>query len=86
MAEAIGLAIRNPNVYLEISEAELQPLGSAYVDAANGPLKDKIFFASAHPFFHYKDQMKLYQELPFAEDVLENVMWKNAAKMFGIIE
>ena len=86
VAEAIGLAIRNPNVYLEISEAELQPLGSAYIEAANGPLKEKIFFASAHPFFHYQDQMRLYQDLPFTEDAREHVMWKNAAKLFGITE
>lgn len=84
VGEAIGLAIRNTNVYLELSECETQPLSSAYIEAANGPLKDKILFASAHPFFHYQDGIALYQKLPFREEVLENIFWKNATKLLNL--
>ena len=85
VGEAIGLAIRNSNVYLELSECETQPLSNAYLEAANGPLQDKILFASAHPFFHYQDEIALYQNLSLDENVRENIMWKNAAKLLNLL-
>ena len=85
VGETIGLAIRNTNVYLELSECETQPLSNAYIEAANGPLQEKILFASAHPFFHYSDGIALYQKLPFQENVRENIFWKNAAKLLKLL-
>ena len=84
VGEAIGLALRNPNVYLELSECETQPLAGAYIEAANGALQDKILFASAHPFFHYQDGLALYKRLPFREDVREKILWQNAARLLAI--
>ena len=43
-----------------------------------------MVFASAHPFVDYRDAIELYKTLPFSEDVLEKVMWKNAAGVLGI--
>ena len=85
VSETIGLAMRNTNVYLELSENETQPLSHAYIDAANGALQDKIFFASAHPFFHYNDSIALYQQLPFRQEVREKIFWQNAAKLLNIL-
>ena len=85
VGETIGLAIRNTNVYLELSECETQPLSNAYIEAANGPLQEKILFASAHPFFHYSDGIALYQKLPFQDEVRENIFWKNAAKLLNLL-
>ena len=85
VGETIGLAIRNTNVYLELSECEIQPLSNAYIEAAKGPLQEKILFASAHPFFHYSDGIALYQKLPFQENVRENIFWKNAAKLLKLL-
>ena len=85
VGETIGLAIRNSNVYLELSECETQPLSNAYLEAANGPLRDKILFASAHPFFHYQDGIALYQNLSLDENVRENIMWKNAARLLNLL-
>ena len=85
VSETIGLAIRNSNVYLELSECETQPLSDAYLEAANGPLQEKILFASAHPFFHYQDGITLYQRLPFNKNVRENIMWRNAAKLLNLL-
>ena len=85
VGETIGLAIRNTNVYLELSECEIQPLSNAYIEAANGPLQEKILFASAHPLFHYSDGIALYQKLPFQENVRENIFWKNAAKLLKLL-
>lgn len=75
--EMIGVAFRNSNVYLDISEVEKQPMAEAYIQAANGILKNKILFASAHPFVHYKDAIKLYEELAFTDESRAMIMNDN---------
>ena len=82
--EMMGVAFRNENVYFEASEYEKFPGSEKLIQAANGILSDKMLFASAHPFVDYRDAIKLYQELPFADEVRENVMWKNAAAVLGL--
>ena len=75
--EIIGVAFRNTNVYLDISEVETHPMSEAYIQAANTILQDKILFASAHPFVHYKDAIKLYESLPFTEETRIKVLSEN---------
>ncbi|WP_272699584.1 amidohydrolase family protein [Desulfovibrio sp. Fe33] len=82
--ESIIVAQRNKNVYLEFSEYELWPMASAYVEAANNLISDKIMFASAHPFIDYREQLEKYAALPFEDDVREKVMYGNAAKLLGL--
>ena len=80
----MGVAFRNENVFFEASEYELFPGSDNLIKAASGILSDKMVFASAHPFVDYRDAIELYKTLPFSEDVLEKVMWKNAAGVLGI--
>jgi hypothetical protein len=82
--EAIIVAQRNKNVFLEFSEYELWPMGATYVEAANNLISDKIMFASAHPFIDYREQLEKYAALPFEDDVREKVMYGNAAKLLGL--
>jgi predicted TIM-barrel fold metal-dependent hydrolase len=82
--EAIMVAERNYNVFMELSEYEQHPGSEAYVQAANTIIPDKILFASAHPGVDFRQAMNLYNELPFAADVRENIMYNNAAKVLGL--
>ncbi|WFS61640.1 amidohydrolase family protein [Pseudodesulfovibrio thermohalotolerans] len=82
--ESLIVAQRNKNVYLEFSEYELWPMASAYVEAANNLISDKIMFASAHPFIDYREQLEKYAALPFEDDVREKVMYGNAARLLGL--
>lgn len=85
--EMIFVAQRNENVYLEMSEYELFPQSEAYIQAANTVISDKILYASAHPFQDFKETLKIYENLPFTDEVREKIMYKNAAKLlFGIDE
>ena len=83
--EMIALAFRHRNVYMELSEYETFPQSQFYVEAANTIIPDKILFASAHPGVPYADAIELYKTLPFKEDVLERVMWKNAAEILKLV-
>jgi len=77
--EAIMVAQRNRNVFLEISEYEMFPQSEAYVQAANTIIQDKLLFASAHPFVDFRDALAVYAGLPFTDQIRRKVMHDNAA-------
>jgi hypothetical protein len=82
--EAITVAQRNRNVYIDLSEYEFSPMAEAYVEAANTMIPDKILYASAHPFVDFKVALKNYERLPFNPDVREKIMYSNAAQLLGL--
>ena len=82
--EMIGVAFRNKNVYVECSEYEKYPGSDAFIEAAKGILQDRVVFASAHPFVHYKDAVALYNEFGFTDEVKEKILYKNAARVLGL--
>jgi predicted TIM-barrel fold metal-dependent hydrolase len=82
--EAIIVAERNPNVYIDLSEYEFSPMAEAYVQAANTMIPDKILYASAHPFVDFRKALKTYETLPFKPEVRQRIMYDNAAKLLGI--
>jgi predicted TIM-barrel fold metal-dependent hydrolase len=82
--EAIIVAERNKNVYIDLSEYEFSPMAEAYVQAANTMIGDKILFASAHPFVDFRDSLKTYQKLDFTPEVRQKIMYDNAAKLLGL--
>lgn len=82
--EAIIVAQRNANVYIEMSEFEFSPMSEAYVQAANTMIADKMLYASAHPFVDFKQALKTYESLPLKPEVRQKVMYGNAAKLLGL--
>jgi hypothetical protein len=82
--EAITVAQRNRNVYIDLSEYEFSPMAEAYVEAANTMIADKILYASAHPFVDFKIALKNYEKLPLNPDVRQKIMYDNAAKLLGL--
>ena len=82
--EMIGCAFRNKNVYVECSEYERYPGSNAFIEAAKGILQDRVVFASAHPFVHYKDAVALYNEFGFTDEIKEKIMYQNAARVLGL--
>lgn len=82
--EAIMVVHRHKNVYMECAEYETAPFANGYVEAANTLIGDKMLFASAHPFFDFRDRLAIYAELPFTPEVRENVLYNNAARLLGL--
>jgi predicted TIM-barrel fold metal-dependent hydrolase len=82
--EAITVAQRNRNVYIDLSEYEFSPMAEAYVEAANTMTPDKILYASAHPFVDFRIALKNYEKLPFNPDVRQKIMYDNAARLLGM--
>lgn len=82
--EAICVAERNANVYIDISEYENSPMSEAYVQAANTMISDKLLYASAHPFIDFRQAIDTYNNLGFTPEVRQKVMHDNAAKLLGL--
>ena len=82
--EAIIVAERNRNVYLDLSEYEFSPMAEAYIQAANTMIPDKVLYASAHPFVDFRQALESYQKLPFEEGVRKKIMHDNAARLLGL--
>jgi predicted TIM-barrel fold metal-dependent hydrolase len=82
--EIIGVAFRYPNVYVVPDMYIFLPGGRHFVEAANTFLGDQLMFGSSHPFRPMKQSVEDYEALGFKDDVLEKVMWANAARLFNV--
>ena len=83
--EFIALAFRHKNVYLEASIYQFLPGAEPIFDAANTILQDKIVYASAFPFRPLVD-VKRFLEYPFEKNVVDKLVYKNAARILKISE
>jgi len=87
VTEAIAVAWRHRNVYLDISGYEEFPGSEPYVQAANGLLRSKMIFASGHPYVPFKRALKVFDRLAIKAEVREHFLYKNAVnalKLEGI--
>ena len=55
-----------------------------WVDAANHYLSDRILYASSYPVRPLKQSLEEFRRFSYESDVLENLLAKNAANLFGI--
>jgi uncharacterized protein len=83
VTEFIALAYRRMNVYLEASIYEFLPGAEPFLDAARTILQDRVVYASAFPF-NPIDTISRFSELGFASDVLEKLVYGNAARVLGL--
>jgi len=82
VGQACGVAYRRKNVYLLPDFYGLGCPGHLqWVEAANSLLPDQILFASAYPLAAAGPMVEGYKALPFRTDVLERVMYRNAAAL-----
>jgi len=83
VTELIALAYKYENVYLEASIYEFLPGAEPIFEAANTILQDKIIYASGFPFRPLAD-LQRFLEYPFASEVVEKLVYGNAARVLKI--
>lgn len=81
--EFVGLAYRRANVVLEASIYHLLPGAEPFLEAARTFLQDRVVYASAFPF-NPLDSHRRLQALGFEGEVLEKVLFRNAARILGL--
>lgn len=83
--QIIHVAFRRQNVFLSPDMYLFNMPGAAdYVNAANGFLQDRFLFATAYPLVGLKQGVEAFLKLPFKEEVLEKVLYRNAAALLGL--
>jgi predicted TIM-barrel fold metal-dependent hydrolase len=60
------------------------PGAQDWVDAANHYLGDRILYGSSYPVRPLKQSLEEFTRFSYKPDVLERLLWKNAAELFGI--
>lgn len=79
--ETCVIAMNHPNVYLNVDLYVINCFGAQdYITAANYRLKNQICFGSAYPYGDINKMVDYYLQCGFREEVLENVMYNNAAR------
>jgi len=60
------------------------PGAQDWVDAANHYLGDRMLYASSYPVRPLQQSLEEFKRFSYKPEVLENLLWRNAAELFGI--
>jgi len=71
----------SPDMYLNVPN---MPGSLEYVRAANYFLGERLLFGTAYPVRPMMESVQHFNQLPFDAGVKEKVLYKNAARLFGI--
>ncbi|MCQ4191600.1 amidohydrolase family protein [Methylocystis suflitae] len=82
--DMIGVAFRNENVFVSPDMYLFAPGGERYAAAAKGFLSTQLLFGTSYPFRPILQSVKDFFALELDEDALENVAWRNAARLLHI--
>lgn len=82
--DIIGVAFRYENVHLVPDMYIFLPGSHLYVEAANGFLRDQLLFGSSYPFRAMGQTVEDFLKLGFKENVLDNVLFKNAERVLKL--
>ncbi|GAA1004346.1 amidohydrolase [Acrocarpospora pleiomorpha] len=82
---ALGVAFRRPNVWL-LPDVYFPGLPGEhdYVLAMRTYLADRFLFATGYPFCPVQATVDRYLSFGLPDEVLENVLYRNAARLFGL--
>ncbi|MBI2861473.1 MAG: amidohydrolase [Chloroflexi bacterium] len=88
--EMIGVLWRHKNVYIDISAVRTRYLnnpgnGWEPLLAYGGTfLSDRVLFATDYPILPFKRSVEEVRALPIKDEVKEQWLWKNAARVLGL--
>ena len=84
--DMIGVAFVCPNVWVSPDMYLFLPGWQMYVEAANGYLQDRFLFGTAYPALPFAETVERFLKLPFSEQVIERVLYGNAARLLALAE
>lgn len=84
VTQVVHLAYRTNNIYVAPDIYAIHCAGATdYIDAANYMLHDKILYGSAYPIVDMPGSVRHYVS-HINENVLPEIMWKNATKFLNL--
>jgi len=85
-AEMVATAFRHPNVYVSPDIYQFQPAGDLYLQAANTFMRDQYLFGTGYPFRPFRQTIDDFLALPWKEEVLDGVLYANAARVLKLYQ
>ena len=87
-AQIIHVCYRRPNIYLspDMYLYNGMPGSQDYISAANGFLSERFLFASAYPLMPLKQTIDTFLSFKLKPEVIDRLMYKNAADLLGITD
>lgn len=83
--EILHVAFRRPNLYISPDQYLCNMPGmNDYLIAANGFLSDRFLYASSYPFISVREYAAWFRKLPLKPELLDRIMYRNAAQFLGI--
>ncbi len=85
--DVIGVMWKRPNVWICPDLFQFSPGANRYVEAANagGPLQERYLYGSAHPIgMGLRGTLEEWRKLPWKENIVEKLLYKNAACLLGL--
>lgn len=82
--ETLAMAVHKKNVFVELSAGYPKDFSDNLVKFTNSVLQNKVMFGSGYPLFEPGEWVKQFRLLPISKEVQEKVIFKNAAKFFGL--
>lgn len=83
--QVLHIAYRRSNLYLSPDMyLHNMPGMDDYLQAANSFLADRFIFGTAYPIIPVKEYTEWFLKLPLKPEVMEKVLYKNAARLLGI--
>lgn len=85
VSQIIHVCYRRPNLYLSPDTYLFgMPGAQDYVSAVNGFLSERFLFGTAYPFVSLKSAVERFLRLGIKEDLLDQVLYANAARILGL--
>ncbi|HLJ60040.1 MAG TPA: amidohydrolase family protein [bacterium] len=83
--QMIAVAWRHPNVYLELSGIRPRYLHKELVSYFDTPLlKGRVLFGTDYPLLEWTPSIEDVLQLPIATETKHEILWGNAARLFGL--
>ena len=84
MLDAVAVAQRNVNVYLDFSTCVGKLQSQVLMEAAGSVISNKVLFASANPFVSVSKAVTDFHNLPFSPEVVEKISFTNGQRFLGL--
>jgi len=84
MGEALALAMRHPNVYINVAGWAPKRYPEELIKYLNGPVRKKALFGSDYPLVSRERIMRELRELPLKPGVLEDLTVNNPSRLLGV--
>lgn len=85
--QILHVAYRRPNLYVSPDQYLCNMPGmDDYVCAANGFLSERFLYGSSYPFIGVERYAAWFRSLPIRPELMEQLMYRNAARFLGLSE